>query len=402
MKNIAVLHISNIKNYGSSMMAVNLITYLNRKFPNSTFYVDNFKQQELSGLKIQSGIDNIESIYESKPGIKNKLDIIKNTTNMAKIVKDKNIDAVIIVGGDDISEYYGVKLLLLGIFEKYLISKKSPVILAGQSLGPFNSWRIPFMKKALKNFTVISRDQDCYDYVTNDLNNECFNSRDLAFLDLPMQKEQNLEKFKYLNKYNLVNKEYITVVASGLWQSYTDNYESYLNNQISTIKKLVLKGNNIVLLAHVLAPDHVSDVHVINDIVKKLSTEDMQKVTIITEEMTPLQARMILGQGKLTITGRMHAAVSTFQMNKPAISLSYSVKYAGVIGKGLNMQELVVDSDIKNNKHKWDQEKIVDEILEKVEYITTNYDEIQKTIKINIQKSAELATQSLEYIVEQI
>lgn len=43
----------------------------------------------------------------------------------------------------------------------------------------------------------------------------------------------------------------------------------------------------------------------------------------------------------------MHAAVSTFQMGKPAICLSYSPKYKGVISDGLNLSELVIEAKEK-------------------------------------------------------
>ena len=98
--------------------------------------------------------------------------------------------------------------------------------------------------------------------------------------------------------------------------------------------------------------------------------------------MDPLQARFILGNGYLTITGRMHGAISTLQMRKPAISIAYSVKYKGVIGEGLDLNELIVEG---SKKEDWKKNIIEKNVCNKLEYVLSNYDNLIEKInkKIN-------------------
>jgi len=79
----------------------------------------------------------------------------------------------------------------------------------------------------------------------------------------------------------------------------------------------------------------------------------------------------------------MHGAVSTFQMRKPAISLSYSVKYKGVIGGGLGRNDLIVESV---GDKKWEDQKIKREVIDKIEYLMTNYDGIVAEIGQYLEK----------------
>jgi colanic acid/amylovoran biosynthesis protein len=89
--------------------------------------------------------------------------------------------------------------------------------------------------------------------------------------------------------------------------------------------------------------------------------------------MMPHELRFILGKGHLTISSRMHAALSTFQMRKPAIALGYSVKYEGVIGRSVRCPELVVSSSAKLLT---DPLRFSFEVLAKTNYIEEHYQQL--------------------------
>jgi len=132
---------------------------------------------------------------------------------------------IIVLGGDDISEYYGVLKLLDILFRLHLLKRAGKKIyLFGQSIGPFYSWRIRLTKNVLGRIDKIYyRGSRSYDYVTNVLkikNNSSFSS-DLAFLDLALQNEAY-----DIEKYNIKANRYITFVPSGLWWKYSDSYET--------------------------------------------------------------------------------------------------------------------------------------------------------------------------------
>ncbi len=350
---IALLHIPNTLNYGSMMMAENVMYYLSKLIENPSYVViSNKKEETYSRLSKATGIKNIE--IRDLPSLKSKARMywgfLSNYTRTflnpksVEIVKVLNdCDYVLILGGDDLSESYGISGLLKSLRNIYTLScSGKKVYLLGQTIGPFNSWRISLVKKILGLAdSIYLRDKKSYDYCKNVLKLKNVSlSTDLAFLDLTRQNESvNLEQ------YGLTKRKYYCVVASGLWYKYCDDYEIYINgltrivNNVLSIAKY--NGYKVVLLAHVLKPDKVDDRVVIKDIAQKIDDESL---IVINDALLPFEARFILASSKLVITGRMHGAISAFQTGVPAISLSYSVKYAGVIGNSLNLPELIVET----------------------------------------------------------
>lgn len=405
---ILITHVSNTFNYGTAMMAINLIYYLNQNYDEKLeFYTDIIKDNDLDRIKRSTGIENIQKTnlevelhnLPIKKGIDKILYMPVKLTKLFSIFNNfsinviKNFDVLIVLGGDDLSEYYS-KIILLGEFYKISkISKMRKVILVGQTIGPFYAWRKKLASTVLKDIDIYTRDTWTYRYLKQDLKvDNLFDSRDLAFMKLPRQDDENIKKT--ISKYNLKQNEYITLVPSGLYKSYTESYEDYIEGWKKIIIKILsnkkFSNKKIVLLSHVLKPKDVDDGKVINSL--KLTFKDKDNIVFVTEELLPDEARNILGNGILTITGRMHAAISTFQMNKPAISLSYSVKYKGVIGEGLNMNSLVIESA---NSDKWKSGSIVNEVINKIDYVMNNYDELNNKIRLNVKECEEKSMQQI-------
>ena len=115
--------------------------------------------------------------------------------------------------------------------------------------------------------------------------------------------------------------------------------------------------------------------------------------------MLPGEARDIIGKGLFTITGRMHAAISSFQMSKPAISLSYSVKYEGIIGKDLDMKDLIVCA--RGNNH-WESGNVVKETLVKISFILNHYEMLTNKIEKNVGRLKELSITQINDIYAKI
>ena len=80
----------------------------------------------------------------------------------------------------------------------------------------------------------------------------------------------------------------------------------------------------------------------------------------------------MLGNGLFTVTGRMHAAVSTFQMGRPAVCLSYSTKFRGVIGGSLGQDDLVIEAD---DNALWHSRRIVALVCDRVDQVLAEYKE---------------------------
>ncbi len=75
---ILVRHIPNTYNYGSLMMAITAIDYLNRYLEHAEFFVDCRTQEDLNRLRQETKLDNIQMAYEH--------DIVSNSV-FSKIVK---------------------------------------------------------------------------------------------------------------------------------------------------------------------------------------------------------------------------------------------------------------------------------------------------------------------------
>jgi len=96
--------------------------------------------------------------------------------------------------------------------------------------------------------------------------------------------------------------------------------------------------------------------------------------------MLPVEARLLLGSSYFNLTCRMHPGVSSFQMGVPAICLSYSVKYEGVISEGLGLSELVIDA---KGEDKWEN-IVIHSVKEKIDYIENNYEDLNRKIMVAV------------------
>lgn len=395
---INIKHVWNTYNYGSCMMAISLINAINKNVKNSKFYVDCDSKEDLQRLRYETGINNI---------IRSKIDgssnfFVKCFNKIRRFflnIEVNKIKNTIVIGGDDISEYYGIQRLENELKNTKIESEKKNIILLGQTMGPFTGNRGELSRKCLSNTLIYTRDDKNYNYLKELKFSNVNKGRDLAFISLPMQNKAKA----ILKKYNLIDKKYMTLVASGLVDCYTKNREDYINCQVDLIRNILNKNKYtdfyLVLLVHVTRSKNNDDKVVIEDIIKKLTDKEINRIVVIKEEMMPSCAREILGNGILTITGRMHAAVSTLYMRKPAISLSYSVKYAGVIGQGLDLNELVIESA---DEELWASGKISALVDEKINYVLENYDKLIKKIDINVAKTTKIVEKELEDVVKQI
>jgi colanic acid/amylovoran biosynthesis protein len=164
------------------------------------------------------------------------------------------------------------------------------------------------------------------------------------------------------------------------------------------IENSQLKSYKIVLLPHVLSA-HNDDRKVIREILKRLSNDKKGRVQFISDVLLPSQARCILGGGLFTVTARMHAAVSTFQMHKPAICIAASVKFNGVIGEGLSSSDLIVKAD---DKMLWRSGEISTIIAQRVDFVIKNYDTITLRITSKVEDCKTLALAQINNIAEKI
>lgn len=406
MKKILIKNFKNLNNYGSGMMGLVTIDKIFKELNGDVqFYSDFDEYANLDEIKKELNNKNIDlkvfepEIAQSKSRLLKPFYTLYNLLNTKDV---KHFDLIIVLGGDDLSEYYGKHIWPL-LLSFYSWSFKTKVVLLGQSIGPFNFWLNRFVFRRLSNRSkIFTRDKFCFDYIQNDLGlkKDVTLSGDLAFLDLPLQNSFEYQN-EVLKKYNLIPNDYITIVISGLFgKYYTNDKVEYFNCFKELVLKIrtnpAIKNKKICFLAHTFPP-HGNEGELLEEFQEY--TNGIDKLVFIKEKIYQGAARFVLGNGMLTITGRMHASVSTFQMGKPSISLSYSVKYRGVIGNNLGQNDLIIEA---NAPELWKSGEIVEMISKKIEYILDNYDALTSDIMKNIEKQKTLVNKAFDNILNDL
>lgn len=369
-------------------MLINFINQLQKQIPEGAFLniwveIDGDENIQRFHDALQDVIKNTENLTINFLPLKitspEKISFFKKLLNLYyklfhhhRFYVEKGISSIVILGGDDISEYYKKWMIVSDLFRIYLYSRKFTTILAGQSIGPFRGMKRIIASFCLSKCIIYNRDSISTEYVLHKLHHKTtltFNSADLAFPDLP-----NQAGTETLKKYNLTPGQYISIVPGGFYSLYTRNRQNYLSTWQYFINELKayspLQDKQLLFLPHVTRPE--DDRAIIADF-KQFLFNKLKPNLYIEDELMPYQLRQILGNGYMTITSRLHASISTFQMLKPAIAIGYSTKYEGVIGRSIQFPELTVHSI----EALFEKPAIfAHEIMRAIEYVAENYDDI--------------------------
>ena len=123
------------------------------------------------------------------------------------------------------------------------------------------------------------------------------------------------------------NKQYITYCPSELIYRYSKEgtREDWIDFNLFMIGRIMNKyrDKKLVLLAHVLRPEHVDDRIIVNEIYSLVKDKYKDRVIIENNAMYPYEVRSYIQQSLFTISSRMHPVVSSIQCEIPAIALSY-------------------------------------------------------------------------------
>lgn len=372
--NIYIYNCPNTFNYGSMMMGENFISFFNKiSGTKNNYFVETYDEVNINRLKEATGIDEIYSVEMDslfKKGTTN-YDYIYGYLGLKRVTSNlvDEIDLVVVLGGDDFTEDYGWKGPILNVI-KFNILKKAglKVVMLGQTMGPYYSFRKPIMKFLLNNLDKIyPRDPITLDYLKNLGLKNIEITDDLALL--PLTKQEEIEK----------NKMFITYCPSELIYRYSKEggREDWIDFNLFMIDQIMEKypTKKLVLLAHVLKPEHVDDRIIVNELYNLIKDKYKDRVIMQNDEMYPYQVRNYIQQSLFTISSRMHPVISSIQCEIPAIALSYSTKYWGIIGERYGLSDYIIDiRDLSYNEMK---NKFI-QIINKIEL---EYTEIQEKMK---------------------
>jgi len=388
LKKIVILQIPNSKNNGSAMMAINTIHFYNTFFKNNCeFHCDFSTTNDYKRIKSELTENtalislNIETPVKGKNSfftLINRLKHIKKIKNKLKGIKP---DAVIVLGGDDFSEYYSGWKIIIRLYYIFELTKLFPVFLLGHTIGPFYSWRKKAFNILMSKAKILTRDEPSYKYCKEELKVANIQlGHDLAWLDLPNQSND----IDIVKKYNLIENKFMVIIPSALVNQYTSNENHFFDSWAKLIHLLEEKKYKIVLMPHVFKMNKKDDIWAINEIEKRVGKKE-SSITFIKDELLPSECRKLLSQSIFSISCRMHSAVSTLQTGKPTIAISYSAKYGGVIGSDVNLPQLIIEAV---NDTLWEN-NIHIKILEKINLIENNYEELTNFIKNRINEIKE-------------
>ena len=293
---IVIRHIPNTLNYGSAMMAENIIFYLTSLLDSSLeFYCDFSTENDRKRMELATGISSliIDEVPKMRSFTRNKVakavNLYRHIKSEIAKYKDRNVSAILILGGDDLSEYYAGNRIAIELYRLMRLSKSFDTFLLGQTIGPFHSWRIPLAKRYLRNCHIYTRDPLTVEYLKRGLKlSNVKESRDLAWLDLPRQNESSIKE-SVMSKYKLEPEQYITVVPSGLSSQYSSNLSSYVctwkNLIVNLTKKPSISDKKVVLLGHVVREGKADDRNIIREITTGIPREVSSRLLPIDDIM---------------------------------------------------------------------------------------------------------------------
>lgn len=372
-------------NYGNLMMACAFIKYYadisqQKKSETPEFYLDVLDDEELNRVKasLPDGIKVYrEDLYDRKRrGALGKLEKLVNIPREIAY-NCKAYDMCVVLGGDCISQYYSTQVFVSDMVKFRQISKKQKLYLLGQTMGPFHGYAINLVKQSLKNTMIYVRDHDCYEYLQETFGfSNLREARDLAFLNIPFQDDKD-KQVELQYRYRL-NDKYITIVPSGARRQYTSKEEIYIDEYIKVIRYIVDELKlDVLLLAHVIHVSDSNDKVIIDKIIKKIEPQYMEHIQVVDSLIYPYEARILLGGGLATITGRMHAAVSSINMGTVPICLSYSVKFKGVIGDDFGLNDYIYQC---RGDEIWDSGNVHTEVIRRLDMALENREKVLKQI----------------------
>jgi colanic acid/amylovoran biosynthesis protein len=405
MATIIIRGIKALDNFGTAMMAMVTIQDLAANIPGKVRFECNFHpttdpEELFSELDVdRSRVTMVPFVRRPRPPIASLKGLAYRWRMLSGDRSTADGDLFVVLGGDDLSEYYGLRIWR-SIFSLWLTGRTMPVVLLGQTIGPFKRRMNRLATRFLmRDLLVVARDQWTTSYLQTEfgLGQNLKQGTDLAWADLPLQHRQDIES-EVLTRFGLRTDEYATVVVSAMQVMgyYTPDRDMYLRRWKETVEALLdlpeMADRRICLLAHTFATYGDEGKNVV-DVYDLLSDAAKARVVPIPDRLLATRARFVLGNGLFTITGRMHPAVSTFQMGKPAITLSYSKKYEGVIGTMIGRSDLILEG---NDPALWSSGEIVTSMIAKARDVLGRHETLCAEIRDAVAQQKAVVADMLE------
>jgi colanic acid/amylovoran biosynthesis protein len=400
VRNIMIRGFESLDNYGTGMMGLVAIDRLHRQLGGrNRFHVDLFPEASLDEVRAELGArerPDLEVVRTVRAQERSEGRLSRVIGQLPLVGSTRNIDLFVVLGGDTLSEVYTLRSWRY-ILAMRLWALDAPVAVLGHTIGPFATAR---NRRAMRHLApalhVFPRDRWTTEYLEAEFGLRAPNvvqGTDLAWSDLPLQHRTDIRDAT-LAEHGLEDGGFATLIVSGLqakrkfYTTDTDLYfQRYADLAQTILERPDMADARLTLLAHTHGKLYGDEPAFIREVMGRLPETARSRVVAVTDRVLQARARFILGAGRFTVTGRMHPAVSTFQMGKPAVSLAYSPKYEGVIGTMLGRQDLIIDAA---QPDLWSSGAILDRIHDRLDYAAANRERLAGEIRDSVARQKAL------------
>ena len=337
--NVLILNAANTYNYGSMMMAENLI-YYSKKYNDSIKFYVMADALHTDRLRNASTIDDITPVSLEQllwcGSVRAAMYLSRMGIPVASALM-RSMDRVYFLGGDDFTEIYGRSQLEFCLrLVSMLKSKRNYFALVGQTVGPFGKDIEQRALSVFRRMDMISlRDPESMEYMKNAGMRNIESVTDLALL--PLAKEESRES---------VSGNTVLFCPSQIMHSYAkvSDQDSFklLNEKICRYILQARPDFRIVVLAHVYDDRTRGDVAMAEDLYGRLQ-DCGDRVELIRGPVYPYEVRQIIKGSAFIVAERMHPAISGLECVTPSLVFSYGRKYEGIFEKLYALDKTVID-----------------------------------------------------------
>lgn len=260
-------------------------------------------------------------------------------------------DALLVIGGDNITLDYGIESLLWHIrFAQHALRMGKRVMVWGASVGPFSS------EPAIERFAAeFLRSADCVTvretisqkYLADiGVDSNVSLVADSAFVMTP----QPVDMAAFWPKEN--KQGVLGFNISPLIQKFRPANEprQVLQQEVVDFLKETLESSSvsILLLPHVDPLDGASensDSHYMREILAMTGSYD-GRITIAPDNLNAAQLKYVLSQCAYFMGARTHATIGALSCSVPTVSIAYSIKAKGINRDLFGNEDLVLDTHL--------------------------------------------------------
>jgi colanic acid/amylovoran biosynthesis protein len=298
-----------------------------------------------------------------------------------------------VAGGDSFSDIYGIPRFLYTILPQLLVlALGKPLVQLPQTYGPFKNIFVRAIARQIlkRSALVYSREGNGFRHVET-LGLKANASKFKFCYDLGCVLEpvppgtfdvsgltEKVQTSAFLTGVNvsglLAMGGYSRRNMFGLRADYVALVEQIITFLIKT------KGGSVVLIPHVLGDHGEGDSGACQGVYESLHSAFPGRLAILERACNSNELKAVIGRCDLFIGSRMHACIAATTQCIPTVSLSYSEKFAGVMGT-MGMESLV--ADLKT----MDERQVLDVVQNAVEH----RDELRSQLEHRIPKVRERA-----------